>query len=93
MPDPVWYAGWAQVGPYLYAAGGDKNNIINSAGTYRYDMSANTWEQGPDLASPRWATGLVATGSRLYALGGAYQFVTEVYDEVVLPGPIHLAQR
>ena len=82
MPNPVDYAGWAQVGPYLYAVGGRKSDMVNVVDTYRYDMSTNTWERGPDLASPRWAVGAVATGSRLYALGGAYQWGTSLYDEV-----------
>jgi hypothetical protein len=89
MPTPVWGAGWVQVGPYLYFAGGTLGwDHPNTAETYRYDMSANTWERGPDLPTPRQINGLVATGSRLYVIGGMDEdFLDEVYYQELSSWP------
>jgi hypothetical protein len=69
-PPPVSYriGGHAQAGQYLYLVGG-LTSTTNSA-SRRLDMATMTWSLGPTWFPARGDFALVASGTKLYALGG-----------------------
>jgi len=71
MPIAAGFFARAQVGSYLYIAGGYSSAFpVNSDQTQRYDLSTNTWEVGPSFTSLRALGTLAITSSHLYMLGG-----------------------
>lgn len=59
----------AQVGQYFYVVGGVGTDV-NLTTTQRYDFIEGTWEYGPTFTSQRAYSGLAASSTHLYALGG-----------------------
>ena len=61
-----------QTGPYVYVVGGwgDAAPDVNVNTTQRYDLTADTWELGPEFISARADLALAATAGALYAIGG-----------------------
>jgi hypothetical protein len=59
----------AQVGQYFYVVGGVGTDA-NLTTTQRYDFYNDKWEYGPAFTSQRAYSGLAASSTHLYALGG-----------------------
>jgi hypothetical protein len=59
----------AQVGQYFYVVGGVGTDV-NLTTTQRYDFINDEWEDGPTFTSQRAYSGLAASSTHLYALGG-----------------------
>jgi hypothetical protein len=72
MPVGSSNPGGVQVGNYLYVAGGwgTSSPGANLTETERYDMSSNTWEQGPAFTPAKADFALSASSDALYAIGG-----------------------
>jgi N-acetylneuraminic acid mutarotase len=72
MPAATSNAGFVQVGPHLYVAGGwnELSPDANVSSVQRYDLEADAWQIGPEFASARADLALAATVQALYAIGG-----------------------
>lgn len=72
MPTAVTHTMAAVVGDHVWLAGGFEGAHPGApvAEVWRYDLSADRWESGPPLPSPRGAGALVAVGTRLHHIGG-----------------------
>jgi len=71
IPNPTYFAGFAQAGPYIYLVGGlsgDTNHNTNA--TQRLDLANGQWELGPEFTSARAGFALSVTDHHLYAIGG-----------------------
>lgn len=66
------FAGFVQVGPYVYVVGGWGSGAPyeNISSTQRYNMLTDQWERGPDLTSSRADFALAATDQAIYAIAG-----------------------
>jgi len=60
----------APFGGQIWVAGGYAENGRPVADVQVYDPASDTWSQGPPLPQPLHHTALVATGDRLFVLGG-----------------------
>jgi hypothetical protein len=73
-PSVFLFAGYQQVGQFLYVVGGFDSTFVNNATTWRLDMSSapGVWETGPAFTPQRADFGLAydAGTSSLYALAG-----------------------
>jgi len=70
MPEP---RGWIQGGYWngkIYVPGGYTNSGTNSNTFFIYDISSNSWTQGPPLPEPRFAYGLAVWNGNIYVIGG-----------------------
>jgi lactonase family protein with 7-bladed beta-propeller/Kelch motif protein len=69
-PTAVQFAGYTQVGQYLYVVGGFTGSVANSTACMRLDMATDTWSTGPTFTPQRADFGLAAAGTKLIAIGG-----------------------
>ena len=73
-PTPTGFAGYYQVGSYVYIVGGWDGGSpgANVAATQRYDMATDTWTVGPAFtpAKSDFALAHSASDNKLYAIGG-----------------------
>jgi N-acetylneuraminic acid mutarotase len=70
MPDA---RGWIQGGYWngkIYVPGGYTNSQTNSNTFFIYDISSNSWTQGPTLPEARLAYGLAVWNGNIYVIGG-----------------------
>ena len=73
----------AVVGDKIYIIGGltaDDNGMLKT--TLIYDIKANSWSDGPNMATGRSDTCAAVVGSKIYVVGG--------YSKISSPGPITL---
>ena len=71
MPVAASFFSSAQLGQYLYTAGGFSGDLMHNVNqTQRYDMLNNTWQIGPTFTSARAMGEMKASNSHLYMVGG-----------------------
>mmetsp|Transcript_8930 Transcript_8930/g.40561 ORF Transcript_8930/g.40561 Transcript_8930/m.40561 type:complete len:447 (-) Transcript_8930:189-1529(-) len=73
----------AVVGDKIYIIGGltaDDNGMLKT--TLIYDINANSWSDGPNMATGRSDTCAAVVGDKIYVVGG--------YSKISSPGPITL---
>jgi N-acetylneuraminic acid mutarotase len=86
LPAPTHHAAAAVVGGRLYLAGGYGGGRLSWSPlrtVYEYDEARNSWATRAPLRQARGALAMVGLGSRLHAVGGAGDGVSnahEVYD-------------
>jgi len=69
IPVSVDHAAAAALDGYVYVVGGRQGRRV-SGGLWRYDPSADAWEQLASMPIARYAPTLTAFGEKLYVLGG-----------------------
>ncbi len=74
LPTRLHHAGAASIGGHVYVVGGFTTSFLSLwtpvATAYRYDPSADTWEELAPMPTARGALALAALGGKLYAVGG-----------------------
>ncbi|XP_031594396.1 kelch-like protein 25 [Oreochromis aureus] len=69
-PQPWRYTAAAVLGSQIFIMGGDTE--FTAASAYRFDCEANQWTRVGDMTSKRMSCHAVASGNKLYVVGGYF---------------------
>jgi len=92
MPTPRFRFGAACMDDKIYVAGGFADRATGDSGASLssmdvYDVAADTWASGPELAVPRGDLAMAAVDGKLYAIGGYdHNYNAMATNEVLQPG-------
>lgn len=69
-PQPWRYTAAAVLGSQIFIMGGDTE--FTAASAYRFDCDTNQWTRVGDMTSKRMSCHAVASGNKLYVVGGYF---------------------